>query len=437
MADLKLSQLGTKANVDVDNSYVLGVDIADTAQAATGSNYRFNIREMVDAVGGTTPDNFVWVSEASDFGTAVGGVITLAANTTYFITTTVDLNGDRLVGNENTTLLGATSEISRLTSTGLSATEYLYTTQWTCPVRYMTFQDVGRAVYIDGTLRTVAADWDGVNFLNVGEVGVIDSTDNFIFDKGAVLSSTGWTFKGSIGTVALNNSIFTGTGAANAIITLDSTLSISRRFRVTYSSFVVFGSTIGIDVDAAATIPNEGLILDTLNFAAGGNYVNGITYLDERARWLECRGITNTTSAGGFYMFANTTLTTIPAINTEVKINGVTTPYSVNQKFSHTNNRLTYTGSLTRAFEITASISFRCPARSNRQVGLYVTINGVPINESEVYARTAAVGDMVNANILYVAELSTSDYVEIWIENADDSNDLLVENMNCVIKALK
>lgn len=437
MADLKLSQLGTKANVDVDNSYVLGVDTADTAQAATGSNYRFNIREMVDAVGGTTPDNFVWVSEASDFGTAVGGVITLAANTTYFITTTVDLNGDRLVGNENTTLLGATSEISRLTSTGLSATEYLYTTQWTCPVRYMTFQDVPKAIYIDGTLRTVAADWDGVNFLNVGEVGVVDSTDNFIFDKGAVLSSTGWTFKGSIGTVALNNSIFTGTGAANAIITLDPTLSISRRFRVTYSSFVVFGSTIGIDVDAAATIPAEGFILDTLNFAAGGNYINGITYLDDRSRWVECRGIENTTAVGGFSMTANATTTTIPAANTEVKIAGVTTPYSVNQRFSHTSNRLTYTGSLTRFFQISASASFRCPTRSNQQVGLYVAINGVPIGESESYTRTQNTTDLVNSNIIYVAELQTSDVVEIFIENIDTDDDLLVEYMNCVVKALK
>jgi len=437
MADLKLSQLTTQANIDIDNAYVLGVDVSDTSQAATGSNYRFKVKDLVDSVGGTTPDNFVWVSEAADFGTAVGGVITLAANTTYYITGTVDLNGDRLVGAENTTLLGATSEISRLTSTGLGASVALFSTQWTTPMRYFTIQDVGTAIDIDGTLRTVALDWDGVNFLNVTNVGVIDSVDNFIFDKGALLSSTGLTFTGTIGTIALNNSIFSGTGAANAIITLDAGLTVSRRCRITYSSFVVFGSTIGIDVDASATIPSEGFILDTLNFSAGGNYVNGIDYLDVRARWTENRGIQNTTSIGGFSMTQNPTITPIASSGVEYKVLGTTTPYASNQRFTHTNNRLTYIGSLTRFFNITASLSYRCPSRSNQQVGVYIAINGVPVEESEVYNRTINTTDLVSSTIVYVAELSTSDTVEIFIENFDEAQNLLVEYMNCVVQAIK
>lgn len=437
MADLKLSQLSVQNTPDPENSYVLGVDVSDTSQAPTGSNYRFKLQDLVDSVGGTTPSNFVWVKEPSDFGTSVGGVITLAANTTYYITTTVDLNGDRLVGNENTTLLGATSEISRLTSTGLGATEYLYTTQWTCPVRYMTFQDVTRAVHIDGSLRTVAADWDGVNFLNVSEIGLINDVDNFIYDKGAFLNSTGISFDGTIGTVGLNNSIFVGTGAAVNIFNLESTLVITRRFRITYSSLVAFGATVGINIVSGATLPSEAFILDTVNFSGGSTYVNGLTFLDEESRWIESRGVENTTSVGGYSMAANAIETPVAVAGTAYKVEGTTTPYAINQRFTHTNNRLTYTGALTRFFQISASVSLRCPSRNNEQIGIYVAVNGVVVPESEVYTRTLASSDLVNANIIFVSELMTSDEVEIWVENEDSASNILVENLNCVVKALK
>ena len=72
----------------------------------------------VSTSGSSIPSNFVFVASSADFPAPVGGVITLAASTIYYVTGTVDLLGDRLVSGENTALVGGSSEVSRITSTG-------------------------------------------------------------------------------------------------------------------------------------------------------------------------------------------------------------------------------------------------------------------------------------------------------------------------------
>ena len=62
-----------------------------------------------------------FVARKADLPAAVTGVITLAANATYYFVNTLDLTGDRLVCGANTTILGSSSENCRLISTGLSA----------------------------------------------------------------------------------------------------------------------------------------------------------------------------------------------------------------------------------------------------------------------------------------------------------------------------
>ena len=384
--------------------------------------------------------NVKFISEKADLPAAVSGIITLLPDVTYYFTDSVDLTGDRLVCSANTCILGASSENAFITSTGLGVGVPLLYSEYTLPVRHVTFHDVDTGMHLNGrALGGMAIDWTGVNFLNVPNVGLVDQVDNFIWDKGSFLSSNKLEFDGTIGTVAMNNSLFTtGSGAAGQyVVGLEAGLNITRRFRITYSSLVAFGSSAAIKLYAGATIPTEGLILDTLNFAGGSpNYLDGVANTDNIARFIQNRGIKNTSPVGGMAFHANTVVTPITTVDVEVPISGTTAPYSLNQQFTHTPNILTYVGALTRGFEVSASLSLRCPDRSNRQIGVYVVKNGVKIPESEIYMRTAAVGDMVNGTILYSLELETNDTIEIWIENADDTNDILVENFNCLVKPI-
>lgn len=423
--------------------YIDSASISDTDGVildVVGSDVpkRVDFSDFLNVVGGDVTiasGELVFVSDKDDLPTAVSNVITLADDVTYFFTGTVDLLGDRLVGGQNTVILGGSSENSRIKSTGLGTGVALFTTEWTTPIRHVTFQDVDTALAIDGTVNPpVALDWTGVNFLNVPNIGLIDTCDNWIYSKGAILNSQNFQFSGTIGTVGVDNSIFVGTGSPGNILDILSTCTITRRFRLIYSSVVVFGATTGINVDASATIPTEGYILDTINFSAGGTYLSGVGYTSNLTRFINCKGIENTAEIGNLYMLNNATATTITAINTPVKVAGTTTPNTINQKFSHSNNRLTYTGGLIRDFQV--SITATLTSGNNRVIGLYVAKNGVVISESVMFATTSGTGRAESVACQTILEMQENDYIEMWVENTSSVQDVTVEYMNVITKSL-
>jgi len=128
-------------------------------------------------------NKLITVHELEHLPTPVSNVITLADNTTYLFLGTVDLLGNRLVGGQNTTLIGESSEVSRITSTGLGVSVPLLTTDYTTPIQRITFEDVDTGIDIDGARSgtTVALDWSGVNFRNIPNVGTIAECDNWIY----------------------------------------------------------------------------------------------------------------------------------------------------------------------------------------------------------------------------------------------------------------
>lgn len=382
------------------------------------------------STGGQSLQGLVFVDSLSDLPTAVSNVITLAPNTAYWFSGKVDLLGSRLVGSENTTILGGSSENSRLTSTGLGLglANALFTSEWTTPIRHITFQDVDTAINISGaTNAPVALDWTGVNFLNVPNVGKIDTCDNWIYSKGAFLNSKGLEFDGTVGTVGVDNSIFVGDGLAGNGLSITATCTITRRFRIIYSSVVVFGSTVGVDVNTSATVPLEAYILDTVNFSGGGTYTSGVTYQDNKALFVNCIGIPNSSEIASYTMQGNVTATTITTVDTPVKAAGTTVLDSISQKFSHSNNRATFTGAITNLFKVTALASVL--SGNNNQIGFYIAKNGTPITTSELYITTNGSGRAENVAIQCITSLSEGDYIEIFVENSTGTSDITVEDL--------
>lgn len=380
------------------------------------------------------PDSFKFVSDKTDFPPSSGGAITLLAGYTYYITDIIDLTGDRLVGEANTAILGSSSENSILTSTGLGIGIPLLSSVYSMPVRDVCIKDVDTALSFDGTTNPdpMALDWGGVNFMNVPNIGTIKKASNFIFDKGSFINSKGLKFDGTIGTVALNNSIFSGDGASGDIIKLLSTCVITRRFRVIYSSVVAFGSTVGINVDVSATVPVEAYILDTVNFSGGGTYLSGVTVTDNKTNFTKCKGIQNTNEISLYYMRGNATATVIAATSTSVKALGTTTSAVITQKFINTNNRATYSGSLTRNFKVSASLSLE--SGNNQKIGCYIAKNGIVINDSEVYITTSGVGKFESLHVQTLLELNENDYIEVWIENTTAITNITVTDLNLIIQ---
>lgn len=383
-------------------------------------------------------DGIIYVNEKKDFGPSQDGVIRLRAGKTYFLIGDVDLRGDRLETTGVVTLLGTSSETASITSTGLPENTPLLTTRYTMPVRFLTFKNVHTGIYIDdnnGANAPVAIDWLGVNFLNVDNVGEVGTVDNFIYDTGAFLTSQNLKFTGEIGTVGINNSLLQGDGSAKPILDITDTATITRRFRIIYSSILAFGSTVGINASSTATIPSEGFILDTINFSGGGNYTTGILFSDDKARWSESRGINNSAAICNYYMNSNATATTIATSGTAVKVSGTTTSSSITQKFdTTTTNRAVYKGALQRDFKVTVTMS--ATSGNNNEIGIYIAKNGTLLTESETYITTNAGGKAENGVAQTITQMGADDYLEVFVENDTSTTNITVTDMNVIIEAL-
>lgn len=379
-------------------------------------------------------NNIVFVESKTNLPDAVAGVITLLDNVTYFFTTTVDLDGDRLVCGENTTIIGGSSENCRIKSTGLTGTA-LITSVYSLPIRNITIEaDV--ALNLDGDGTTTALDWFGVNFTDCGTVGTIKDYSNFIIADSAFLNSAGLTFDGTIGTIGISQCLF-DSSATGTVFTLPSTLTITRRFRIIYSSFVVLSGETGINVDSSATISDERYILETVNFSGGGTYLAGVDDTSNTSLFINCVGITNTAVNGQLYMTNNATATTVSATNTFYKVAGTTTASTDNAKYLHSNNRLTNDAVIPRKYLIQANLSFTAGNANVCEFGFYDSQLATIRTPSKTKATANASGRAENVSFMCVVSHQQGDYLEIHCSNTSAITNITVTDLNFVITEIK
>ena len=417
----------------IDSSWIDGEMATDAELSAVETS----LGNRITVLENNAPDpEFKFINSKSDFPTPVSGVITLANNATYFITKTIDLTGDRLVAGQNTTIIGGSSENCILISTGLSASTALLSSAWSIPMRNITITH-GTALNLDATGNSnQAIDWFGVNFTNCATVGLVKNYSNFIMTDCALLSSANMTFDGTIGTIGFDQCLFTGI-AGQTTLNFPSTLTVSRRIRVIYSSFVAFGGATAIFVDPAVTFTSgaESYILITVNFSGGATYTGGLTFDSNFALFQNCKGITNTASIGLMFFSNNATQNPITTQGIFEKIEGTTTASATNQKFSHTNNRLTYSGGITKEFVITASVSANSVITNNVNITVRIAKNGTTIADSESQATTSASGRNENFFCQTIVSLATNDFIEVFIANNTNANNLLATELNLIVRA--
>jgi hypothetical protein len=378
-------------------------------------------------------ENVIFVTNKADLPNPISGVINLVDNYAYYFTKEVDLLGDRLVGDRNTVILGTSSENCRIKSTGLTGTAII-SSEWSLPMRNIAIEaDI--AFNLDASANSdQALDWIAINLVDCVSCGTIKSYTNFIMQSSAFLNSGDLTFDGTFGTIAFETTLFEGRATKTSII-LPVTLTITRRFRVIYSSFVILSGETGIDASNSMTIPNEGYILDTVNFAGGGTYITGIATTDNKARIENCRGINNSGNIAQYYMNNNATSTTISVSGTYYKVAGTTSPGSYVEKFNlSTINRALYEGSLQGFYKITVVSSV--VSGNNKVISLRVAKNGTTSNSSQGSSTTNSGGRAEGIVAQDVVSLSTNDYIEVFVTNETDTSVVTVEDLNVIIERL-
>ena len=381
--------------------------------------------------------NFVFVGSTNDLPDPINGVINLKDNYTYFFTTNIDLQGNRLVAGQNTTILGGSSENCRIKSTGISTTTALLSSRYSIPIRSITLE-APWALNLDATgVPNQAIDWFGVNFTNCAKVGIISSYNNFIMLDSAFLSSQDLTFDGTTGTIGFNQCLFSGNfgiGGNRPILKIADTANITRRFRSSINSFVVPSGFTGISI-ATTSIPNESFILDTCNFSGPGSYLEGdptdITGL--KSLYTNNRGIPNTFVTGQIYMQDNAVATSIASTDTWTKVAGITTDTGEISKFTASDNRLTCGAAIEREYNIQCTISFRCEATNNVKFGVYDGKLGGVRTASQI-KHSSSTGELHHVTLVdLVSEFAFGNYIEIYCKNLDSTTPITVEYMNLLI----
>jgi hypothetical protein len=384
--------------------------------------------------GGLTSGYIIFVSNKNDFPTAVSGIITLADNVTYFITTIVDLLGDRLVCGVNTTLIGGSSENCRIKSTGLATA--LITSVYSLPIRNITLE-AALVLNLDGDGTTTALDWFGVNFTDCAVIGTIKDYTNFVMADSAFLNSGGMTLDGSIGSIAFSSCLF-DCNASNTAFIIPATANITRRFRMIYSSFIVLSGETGINVSASATISDERYILDTVNFSGGGTYLSGVGVTSNKALFINCVGITNSAVNGQIYMQGNATATTVSVTNTFYKVAGTTTASIDNSKYlMPQNNRLTNDATVTRKYLIQCILSFTGTTQDVYQFGFYDSKLGAIRTPSKTKSTANNNGRNESVSFACVVSHTAGDYLEIRATNTTGARNFTVTDMNFIITEIK
>jgi hypothetical protein len=166
-----------------------------------------------------------------------------------------------------------------------------------------------------------------------------------------------------------------------------------------------------------------------VNFSGGGTYTSGVTYTDNKALFVNCVGITNTSTKGFMYMLNNTTDTAIGVPNTNIFIKATgTTTSGTNSKFTHTTNRLTYNGAFTNSFLVTLNATVRSGG-TNQLISIGVAKNGTAIAESEGIVRTSTANVEHGGSTQAVLEMAANDYVELFVRNTS-STDIRVTDFN-------
>lgn len=135
---------------------------------------------------------------------------------------------------------------------------------------------------------------------------------------------------------------------------------------------------------------------------------------------------------GGFYV-STAAETSISTVNTPVKAAGTTTTTQLdNFDTNSLDNRLRYTGSITRSFQVVCSVSMTT-ASNNKVTAIYIAKNGSVETASEIQRLVGTGSDVGALATSTYLTLATNDYVELWVENQTDATNMTVEKCNCSV----
>lgn len=372
-----------------------------------------------------TPSNQVLINAKSDFPAAVSGVITLLADTQYVIGADINLGSDVFAMADLTCLTGNESVLTTLTST---STGDLFTmSDATVSINNLTI-DIpnGRMFNFTDTASRILRCQELV--VNCDRWGTFISTSDSIIrfnNCAGSIATDGLTFVGDFRNLFWDTSAITI--AAGSIFDLGTATFDSILIDVVVAN--LNGSSVALTGATGSANINTGGIGSLTRLVNGvtGTPLAGITPDDARWEFSGNDSIRDTRPDGLLSMQGNATATVIATQSVYVLVAGVWTVEDTSQFTGTAAGRLTYNGTKDIKQPITFSCSIEPVTGGSTNLSMRVAINGAVIAASEQDVRTSS-GTPVNITLIWQSVLSTGDYVEVWVANDDNTNNVLVSS---------
>lgn len=365
----------------------------------------------------------VIVNELADFPTAVAGVITLEADTMYFVTNDIETSS-RFVAGLNSTLAGSDGALINLVYTG-SGTMFTSTNvafklkdlRITCASGTLIESTCASGSALIQIIRCIFPECDVVG--SFGGCFALDLENcSFLDIKTDGLSFTGNTTVININAVIayINGGTLLDLGTATV-----SALSLGTTFITAAAGTTVLSGLAdsgNINAGGLATVFN-------VRSSGTGTALSGIGPDDIRWEFLLNSTIPNSINSILATNAGNTV--TIAATDTPVII-GATWALDHENRFEGTaGGRFTYLGKGAHV-NITATITAELDGTpTDRDCTFYVFKNGVEVTSSGVQ-RTMVTGSPGNLSLIWQEDLETNDYLELFVENNDSTEDIIINN---------
>ena len=134
-----------------------------------------------------------------------------------------------------------------------------------------------------------------------------------------------------------------------------------------------------------------------------------------------------TESTDGLILLAgNTSETTISTASTPVVTNGGWSVVSTHQMIATAAGRLTYTPTVDGLISVTAKATILMASSGSKVVSAFLALNGVALTATASATATDTAAAVIS--FPWELELSTGDYLELWVSNASDTVNLIVSD---------
>jgi len=424
------------------------LEVGDTCQVtAVNAVYRCTVATLGAARWTLTYQNAVIVQAESDLPAAVAGVITLAANTVYYVYGTVTLTaGNRIVTPPTAATVGGAAPICAIVGNVNAA---LYT------ISDPTATVVGHLyrVTVQNTNAGAAATAVAVNLplgTAVIEDLVITSAGIFGCDLLACASVniTGSSVTGQGGLRVQNGasnllfeaSGFTPTAATGAGVDIVAGVVAAVLTMLGAATITSAAGQFGVRVDAAATITSA-LFERVVHFGAG-TFNSGWDQTVPGYRALNCTALPNSVAGGGSSCTTQPSTIATGAQNVWQDISNGAAIYSLDsgsERFvlnAATNGEIKYVGHQQRKMLLTATASWQMALGGAQAIRFGVWKNGALI------ATTIADADAQsgrNATVMTVSVLdnaATNDRYVLRVMNLESTNSMIFQSVGISAIAL-